>query len=154
MMEGKVFFFLVCICRLFFAEGGYLLDGTTTPECWIKDLTSSANPQVYQTAGCPSTLNVQFLTVIPDTIIAGEEIIVQYKLTTSIPNLYFFKSASVGHANLHSCRTSLGACIPSIAASPGLVTQTPAVVGNLTSDGTTSSCIFKATLKLEGIKYY
>ena len=127
----------ICISGV---HAGYLL-GDPGAECWMTDLDSKV--QVYLTSGCPSTINLHWTDSGLETLTEGEPMVVQYYLGTSLNVVPDSSHNEIRHANLHSCRTSLGACVPNIAITAGLVTQNPVNYGNFTDSRKNFSEILK-----------
>jgi hypothetical protein len=119
----------ICITGI---HAGYLL-GDPAAECWLTDLTT--NVQVYSTSGCPSSINLRWTDTGLETLTEGEPMIVEYHLSTTLDVVPDSNHHEIRHANLHCCRTSLGACVPNIAIATGLVTQNPVNRGNFTDSG-------------------
>lgn len=119
----------ICITSVY---AGYLL-GDPGPECWVTDLTTKV--QVYLVAGCPSTINSDWTDSGYETLTVGEPMVVQFYLQTSLVVVPDNRHYEISHANLHTCLTSLGACVPNIAIATGLVTQSPVSQGNFTDGG-------------------
>lgn len=85
----------------------------------------------------------------PSTIYEGTSYPVTYVLTTTLPVIYDSKTSSlITHANIHSCKSSMGACVPNVAVTPGLVTQTPAITANGTITNGTLTSTMNADLQL------
>lgn len=134
---------LVLCCLIMWSPvcfAGYLLDGGSGQECWQTDLSTKI--QVYLSGGCPATIKTSWVTHGKDKTEVGEVETLVYQLTLSlelasqiVPGTDPITKHKVQarHANFHSCKTSLGACIPNVAKTPGLVTQTDVIYGNFTN---------------------
>lgn len=113
------------------------MNGDDLPECWVTDLTTLIS--TYLSTGCPSTITFSYIDAGPANLTANVNYPVSYKISTTLPvvkftyskfykydyiyiyslSIYFYRGSDVPHANLHSCMTSMGACVPNILATPG-----------------------------------
>lgn len=121
-------------------HAGYLL-GDPGPECWMTDLNT--NVLVYLTSGCPSTISLHWTNAGLGTFVARAPQVIEYYLRTTMDVAPDGNHHQIRHSNLHSCRTSLGACVPNIAVAAGLVTQNPVNYGNFTDGGKNFTEILK-----------
>ena len=124
------------------AYAGYLL-GDAGPECWQTDLTTKI--QLYMSSGCPSSIGLVWSDPGPATLVANEPVFLTYMLSTTLVAVPDANHNQIRHANFHSCRTSLGACVPNVAVTSGLVTQNEVMHGNFTN----GKHIFSESLSLD-----
>mmetsp|Transcript_228 Transcript_228/g.210 ORF Transcript_228/g.210 Transcript_228/m.210 type:complete len:597 (+) Transcript_228:81-1871(+) len=107
-----------------FTNAGYLLDGGSVAECWKTDLTLTNKVSQYLSGGCPDTVSLEWVHEGPSEIFVDNVYPLEYRASTNLAVVSDSDNNGIRHANLHSCQTYLGACVPSVAKSPGLVTQT------------------------------
>jgi hypothetical protein len=123
---------------------GYTLGGTDA-ECWRRDRTTKVQVQLDR---CPSTIELKWSDAGKNEFTAGEIQTFAYELTTTLTVVKDASHNDITHANLHSCRTTLGVCIPNVAVSAGLVTQNAVSHGNFTYDASLKHVAFIETLSL------
>lgn len=81
----------------------------------------------------PTSIHATWIDAGPEQFTAGEIYSLVVQLSTSLTPVRVSKFSDIHHINGHQCQTKLGACVPSITVTPGLVTQTPVQWKNLTS---------------------
>jgi hypothetical protein len=90
--------------------------GGTDPECWKRDIATKVQVQLDS---CPSTIQLKWLDAGNSEFTAGEIQTFEYQLSTTLPVVRDSNHNEITHANLHSCRTTLGVCIPNVKVSAG-----------------------------------
>ena len=142
---------------------GYLLGGSA-PECWKTDRITLI--QIYQNEGCPKEIlfywDKQFSTT--SSIYTNQLYQLTFTLIINFPNIeegtnptgsIIYNDESINgtlqHVNLHCCKSIIGACVPNIEATPGLVTQFPAIATNLSSSSHSSTITLDIILSDAGI---
>ena len=114
---------LVCVCAA--SARAYDL-GQDVTLCWV----TPVNQTDAQREDCAGA-NVAFETTLPSDMEEGQTYSASYSMT--VPSARC-PSDSVPHANVHSCRRTVGFCTPFVSNTPGLATHTAPRSGTLKVD--------------------
>ena len=117
------------------AKGGEEDEDTLCPVCWE---TPSSPEMRAQIVNCPPGFEFTWIEAPPKQLTSGgNDFDVSYRVHIGdrLGDLKSIQGFEVSHANVHSCYASVEECTPSIAATPGLATHTPAQKDNVNFDG-------------------
>ena len=134
---------LVCVCAA--SARAYDL-GQDVTLCWV----TPVNQTDAQREDCAGA-NLAFETTLPSDMEEGQTYSASYSMT--VPSARC-PSDSVPHANVHSCRRTVGFCTPFVSNTPGLATHTASRSGTLKVDSNSDhTASFESQVKLDAGGY-